>query len=267
MTAAYAHRRDLARVGDIIDAPGTPDADRPQVVFEELIDEWKHAILNDPRTLQDEIGPSGIGDECDRSLIRAVAEFTKAETKVNFKAWVGKAVHHELERIFGANPRYLVELPVTCGTIGGKPLKGSLDLYDTETHTIVDWKSKGPSTLAGHKKNGAGQLYRVQRHTYGLGAVAAGLPVRHVLNVYFPRNGEFRDIIYDAEPYDPQIALDAIARAEGMAQLVAGYGLPAALEMFPTLCTDIYCDWCPYERAKRPALALPSTKDVLGINA
>lgn len=249
--------------------PGIRKEDSPQDSFEQILWYWEDAIRNDPRELQIEVGPSGIGDECDRSLIHALHEDRVPEDKVNFKAEIGKAIHARLEGIFGspeiAPGLYLVEQKVTAGVINGRPLAGSCDLFDIPKGIVWDWKTTGPTTHTDAKRKGPKQVNRIQAHIYGLGMANAGQQVTHVGHVYIERNGEFRNITPWFEPFDPQIALDAITRAEGLAQLIEAYGIKATLDMHPQLCADQYCDWCPAERAKAARANPPSTKSVLGI--
>jgi hypothetical protein len=61
--------------------------------------------------------------------------------------------------------------------------------------------------------------------------------------MFLPRNGELREAVWWSEPYDEQIALDALARADGIHTLTAALGH----ESLPLLGTaDAFCRMCPY---------------------
>ena len=68
-------------------------ANSPQVVFEEIIEEVSWAIDNQPRNLQARIGPSEIGEPCDRALIAKMFNLPGPEEPPNFRAWVGTQMH------------------------------------------------------------------------------------------------------------------------------------------------------------------------------
>ena len=187
----------------------------------------EHAVINSPRSLQKRIGPSEVGTACDHCLAAKLAGWEQTEEGMAWLPFVGTAVHAELERIVtehenarNANHttgrRWLCERRVTVGQIGGVDITGSTDLFDVAAGTTWDWKIVGPGTLKSVRAHGPSEVYRVQAHLYGRGWAAAGHDVRHVGIVYLPRN-DMRGI--DAgllwhEPYNAQVAVDALARAE-----------------------------------------------------
>jgi hypothetical protein len=142
-----------------------------------LRDELRHiiadAITNHPRSLQAAIGPSGIGTPCTRKLAHRLLNTPEVSTRPPaWKPTVGHAIHTWLEDAIRASndpgeTRYLTELRVCIGQIGGVDITGNLDLYDRCTFTVVDWKSVGPSRLKHYRSKGPGQEYRVQIHSYG----------------------------------------------------------------------------------------------------
>jgi len=240
--------------------------DTPEVVFSELMEELNAAMVYAPRSLQKRIGPSEIGEPCTRALINKLMGTPEPERGPIFKAWVGTAMHAELERIFRASPlqlgadgpRYLLEQRVTIGQIGGVDITGSCDLFDTGSHTAVDWKSKGKTTMRNHKRHGPGQKYIVQLHCYGLGMVNAGHQVNTVMDIFMPRDGEFRDIFYHAEPFNPQIAIDALDRCNKLLTLAQTVGTATAVAMYPQ-CDDEFCDWCPNRKPFGSPNPVPTT--------
>lgn len=239
------------------------------LVGAELVDVIKNAIRNHPRSLQKAIGPSEVSHPCARRIgykLGGAEEINQTPDDTPWLPTIGTAVHAWLEEVFaGANPgdedlRWLVELRVGIGTILGAEITGSMDLYDRVTATVVDWKIVGPTTLRKYKANGPGPQYRGQIHSYGRGATRRGLPVDRVMIAFLPRNGELRDAYLWHEPYDEQVALDAIQRAEGIALAVGTLG-PAAYAQLGT--ADAYCNRCPFYRAGStdPATGCPGDEN------
>lgn len=232
----------------------SPPADAPETVFGELLEEIRSGIINHPRSLQKRIGPSEVGEPCARALIHKLAQHPEPERGPAWKPTVGTAIHQWIETTISASPlqqqwhRYLLETRVTVGQIGGIDITGSCDLYDTMTATAVDWKTKGRNTLRDHRRNGPGPQYRAQIHLYGRGMQLAGEKPRQVMIVFLPRDGELSDVFYWSEPYDEQVALDALARANQLHTLIETFGADQALALYPP-CDGEWCDWCRPPRA------------------
>lgn len=215
------------------------------------------AILNHPRSQQTRIGPSEIGAECDRRIGYKLAGHPEPD-QINWKATIGTAAHAWLETVFdtynldhpehGGQERYLVENRVSAGPIPhlGYEVEGSCDLYDRITGVVLDWKTVGPAQLRSYRAHGASHQYRVQAHTYGYAWQRAGHPVTHVAIVFLPRNGELSEAHVWSEPYQEQVALDALARLAGIAQVVGLLGREG-LHLLGT--HDSYCAFCPFYRA------------------
>jgi hypothetical protein len=195
----------------------------PALLFDELLYEIGQAITNHPRSQQTTIGPSEIGMPCARRLGHKLAGTEPPETHGRWLATIGTATHAWLEHALEAanarwvaecgKPRFLLEQRVTVGSIGGRPISGSTDVYDTVTSTVVDWKIVGPTRLKKYRREGPGQQYRVQGHLYGRGWAAAGYPVDAVMVAFLPRNAELRDAFHWSEPYQEDIAVAALNRA------------------------------------------------------
>lgn len=230
----------------------------PTVLRDELLWEIREAIDNTPRTLQTSIGPSELGIECQRRLAYMLAG--TPEVNVRKSPWlptVGTAVHGWAEDVFvRANKRYdvvryLVETRVEVGSliIGGRlrPIRGSSDLYDRITGTVIDWKIVGENTLKKVRARKApSDQYRAQAHLYGRGFMARGAYVARVAIFYLPRNGELSEAYFWAEDYDESVALDTLARAQETQLVVDAAGLTAP-GLLPT--TDAYCTFCPFYEA------------------
>jgi hypothetical protein len=203
-------------------------------------------VRNAPRTLQTDIGPSEIGVDCRRQLGFKVLNVTprSAAPAIAWRAWVGTAMHSELEVLFTleameTNQRWLTETRVV---IDDRGRYGSCDLYDAETCRITDWKSKSKTSMAHVKKHGPSERERKQQHLYGLGMERAGYVVEHVGLFYMMRDGEFTQRFYWSEPYDREVALAALANLDEVADLTDALGRAA----IPLLETADDCKWCPW---------------------
>lgn len=230
----------------------TPEAD-PQAVPTELRTIIEAAIANQPRSLQKAIGPSELGMDCTRCLTHKLAGTPEQAQSAAWLPFVGTAVHEELEAIFirheqtratlGMPHRYLPENRVTVGHIGGTPIAGSTDLFDTHTGTVTDWKIVGTNTLRSVKGNGASGQYRKQGMLYGKGWEDAGFTVTTILIYFLPRNAvSLADAIGWSAPYDRNVAEEALAHAERIHNLITTAGLPDALQAAgPHLGTGFTC--------------------------
>lgn len=246
------------------------DANSPETIWGELIEEIAYGLANQPRNLQKRIGPSEIGEECNRALIGKLMEQPDPEEgeKPNYRAWVGTCMHVGLESIFSssvmqqaqAGPRFLIEKLVHVGTIGDWPLIGKCDLFDTATGTVIDWKTKSMTQHELARKHGMGQKYRVQAQCYAHGMALKGYQVRQTMLGFLLRDGELNDAFQLSEPYDPQVAIDALDRANQLYALATMFGVETAQSMYPP-CEGPYCRLCGNYRAPyaQPRAAAPTT--------
>jgi hypothetical protein len=223
----------------------------PKLLRDELLHVIATQIDAHPRSAQTRIGPSEVGTPCARKLAYKLAG--TPETNIRSAAWrptVGTACHSWLEQACVAwnashsIERFYLEQRVTVGTIGGVEIIGSCDCYDRITATVIDWKVVGPTALKKYRRQSdPGQQYRTQAHLYGRGYVAAGLPVDQVAVMFLPQSGELSDAYYWTEPYDEQVALDGLSRADGIATLVAALSRAAPIAL-PAV--DSNCSYCPW---------------------
>lgn len=230
----------------------------PDLLRRELLDLIETAIREHPRSQQTRIGPSEIGHDCARRIgYKLLGHPENPGQPPNWKATVGTALHTWLEQVMGADnartwqpmgvSRWLLEQRVNVGEMLGQPIEGSCDLFDQVTGTVVDWKTCGPTQLAKYKTKGPGNNYRAQAHLYGRGWQRRGHNVERVAIVFLPRNGELADTVFWTEPYDEQIALDALQRLDGIALTVQALGVDA----LPVLGTaDAFCHMCDYFKAR-----------------
>lgn len=196
------------------------------------------AIDAQPRSQQVRIGPSEIGTPCDRCLVHKLAGTPEIDTDAPWLPFIGTATHAHLEDIFmaanGEKVRYLLEATVSVGTIGGVDITGHADLFDLELHRVGDWKIVGKTTLDRTRRHGPSATYRTQAHLYGRGFVRRGLPVKTVSIFFLPRNApSLRDALVWEEPYDEQVALDSLARADMFAAGISALGADAVLASMP----------------------------------
>jgi hypothetical protein len=218
----------------------------------------ENAILNDPRSLQTALGPSEIGCACDRCLIAMLAGHKADEEYAAWLPALGRAVHEWLELVViqhlvaTGTDRYITEGKVAVGTVGGVEITGNSDVFDTHTGTVIDYKLVGTTSLRDARKNGTKTTYRRQAHLYGRGWAAAGYDVRSVAVWYLPRNGFTIGGGYvHQEPYDEQVALEAIARADQFASWIAAMGADAVTAIAPPHTGQEFS--CPDEKADAKA--------------
>lgn len=213
--------------------------------YRHLIDD---AIANNPRSLQTRIGPSELGTDCLRCLGHKLAGIPE-QRDVAWLPWIGSAVHAAIEEVFLAanarlpDVRFLVEATVSVGEVDGVDITGHADLYDLDDATVTDFKCVGVTTLRDAKANGPTATYRKQAHLYGRGFTRRGLPVERVRIVYLPRNsvnGLADAVVWD-EPYDEQVALDTLARADALAKAIR---LAGAEKVLPGLQAAPGCHSC-----------------------
>jgi len=212
--------------------------------------EWiiRDAIVNHPRSQQVEIGPSEVGLDCTHCLALKIAGVEEVrDPDDSWLATVGTAFHSWLQATFNAYDdqfkpaarRFLTEMRVEVGEVDGRMISGSCDLYDRHEASVTDWKLVGITTLKAVRKlkeqGDTKAVYRRQGHLYGKGAIARGLPVERIRVAYLPRNGRFglREAVVFDEPYDEQIALDALARANAVADTTHAIGLKQFVPMAP----------------------------------
>lgn len=221
------------------------------VLHAELLDKIKHHSTNAPRSLQKEIGPSEVGDPCERKLgfkMFNIEPPMRPPSRNNdmWKANVGTAIHAYLEDVFGNDPDYYTERRVTVGAWydGQKShvLQGSTDLFHKPSGTVLDWKTTSVSMMEDYARGKLPEVYRTQIHLYGLGYENAGHDVKRVGLVFLPRDNDLNisSSVLHVEAYDRQVALDAIKRLEDIAARSGGTDF-ASLETASSYCTR--CPW------------------------
>mgnify|MGYP001570760602 CR=1 FL=1 len=227
----------------------------PDPIGTELSGVIRRTATNLPRNRQETIGPSEMGDECDRRLamklwgVPAVSDFSDPWPSI-----VGTATHTWLADAFRAEnslyalPRWIVEQKVYPDDAH----PGSCDLYDVHRAGVLDWKILGTTSMKKYKAQGPSTRYIVQSHLYGLGFRRLGFNVKTVSIVMLPRGGMLAGIHVWTAAYDEAVALKALARVGDIACSVYDVAdrdeiAPAEWESIPaTPSTD--CAYCPYKR-------------------
>jgi hypothetical protein len=224
---------------------------KQHALTQSITDLIMHKYHRAPRSLQQEIGPSEIGEDC----LRKLAYNIMREPKLNdggdpLPSIIGTASHLWMEDACNqwnahiGRTRYIAEaaFPIVPG------MPGHCDCYDVDTATVIDWKFPGVTKMTAYKKGGPSLQYRSQAHLYGKGWSQLGAPVKDVAIVFFPRGGMLSGMHIWSEPFDVAIADAALARYYGTTELA----LALDVEHFPEnymripatkghACT--YCNW------------------------
>lgn len=204
------------------------------------------------RNQQATLGPSEIGSPCDRRLAMSLLRFPPVNSGGdNWASFVGTCTHAGLADMFvwanAGSGRYHPE--VALAYPAEHVPKGTTDLIDTTLCMVMDHKLMGGWSLDKLRTSGPSDTYRVQAHTYGYGAKLKGFDIKDVAIIAWPRERGTLDELYVwTEPYDPDVARQALARVEQIAELVISNGDPEAdgmaYENFPIDNSD--CRYCPY---------------------
>lgn len=248
----------------------------PDLVLTDIFGIISDALTNDPRSKQTRIGPSEMGNPCDRRIGYHLAGITKANKRGNQVAWkpaIGTAVHSMFADIFSrdelarfnadtnADPRWYVEDRLNVGSINDTDIDGSCDLFDAWTGGVIDWKFTTRNMIREkYRPHGPGDQYRTQAHLYGRGWQRRGFTPRWVAIVFMTRDGEFTDRHVWHENYDEQIALNALDRVASIGNALQALGPDFVIPTLPA--TEAHCNYCPWFASSSSNLA----KSCPGIN-
>ncbi|MGW4028203.1 hypothetical protein ACWEFL_02605 [Streptomyces sp. NPDC004838] len=214
------------------------------------------ADSNSARSLQKAIGPSEVGEPCERQLSYKILDWPESNTArdpiaaiigTGFHMWIGEKFEARNESLGGS--RYKIEDRVTVreGYTPQATLAGSADLFDRMLAANLDWKLVGQSSLDKYRRQGPGDKYRIQAHLYGLGQENAGETVNRVVIVFIARYHELRVHVW-SEPYDRTIALDALARLDRIRDRVMDLDPEAHPQRWADIPTPEKpnCRFCPW---------------------
>lgn len=204
-----------------------------------------------PRSLQTTIGPSELGTPCDRRLAYRLAGSKEFNHHMDpLISVVGTGLHSWLEaavRRFNATFGDDTLIPESEIIYDDEGNTGRSDLYHRQLQAVIDFKSCGPDVLKKLPDVGPERGHRVQGHLYGGGYIRAGLPVKQIMLAYIPRSGLLRSIYVWREPYDPQVAMDALRRRDELAALVKLTGPFDPRQYATEGVTEKDCWFCPYK--------------------
>lgn len=226
----------------------------PSVLADRITGEIRDIIVafenNRDRTKQTAMGPSGIGSPCARCLARNVLgcpvergydpHVWRRIVGTAVHAWLAEAALHHNKAI--GRGRYVIESRVHPDGKASEllPKGGDADLYDGDTDTVVDYKTKSFNGIKEVKANGPKQQQRYQGHLYGLGFARLGRPVKNVALAFIPREGALRDFYVHVEPYDEAVAVEALERFRTIRTLALANGVA----ILPHLPADPDCFDC-----------------------
>jgi len=220
----------------------------------------RRAAEASPRNQQVAVGPSEMGDECDRRLAYRALDVKGPNTSGDpWPSIVGVAVHGWLADAFTlenqrlGRVRYLIEQRVFM-TDG---ISGTCDLFDVDQAEVIDHKILGTTSMKKIKSGDIAARYQVQLQLYGFGLRRAGRRVERVSLACYPRGGFLDGLYVWSTDYDEATALAALARFSNIsaAALVLNLDDPSTSfwGMIPAQPTPERCAWCPYWRPGRPA--------------
>lgn len=174
-------------------------------IANELIKAVTSTSKGSSRSQQREVGPSEIGG-CRRKVWLKLqgVEQTNTDT-LRLASIMGTAIHTYIQEAFERQDpfkeRYILEGEFTAAGI-----RGHVDMYDKEKNEVIDWKTTKKSNLTYFPS----KQQRWQVQLYGFLIRESGLPVDNVTLVAIARDGDERDIVYHTEPYDAEVAAEAI---------------------------------------------------------
>jgi len=191
-----------------------------------------------PRSLQERIGFSEVGGDCDRRLAHRLRGTPRLNFPDPLASLLGTFIHDGLAEVFrrrdAGSGRYLVEHRVEY-----KGIRGTVDLFDRRLKLAIDWKTKPLAKIKRIRAGGPSPDYVIQLQGYGAALKAAGEDVHEVALVFLPVDGTLSDIHVWRSPLDISIADKAIARfvtLEGR-DVIDVPATPSNL-----------CPWCPWYR-------------------
>jgi len=213
-----------------------------------------------PRTLQKSLGPSELGEECDRQVVGKMAAVKRTNNVYDpWASQMGTWGHAGLELAFTWENdqlgyiRWVTEQRVTPDP-GPDPHPGTADLYDAFEQTLVDHKFLGETSGSKVRTGRVPHKYFVQMLLYAEGYRQLGLPVKRLALAVWPRTKSSLDDMYvwsyDCQPEaDAMLVADVLARTRIRQQLAdevrAGR---LTIKDIPPTPSDESCIFCPLYR-------------------
>lgn len=226
------------------------------------------------RDRQRRVGPSELGDPCQRCLAEKLIGAHEDERQgTPLAPFLGTAFHayadslsHAYEEGDRGNGLVLTECLVEVGEAGGYgTVTGSMDRFDVREGHGIDWKILSKRRIRDMSRafdpngewwdfsqatsNAASTLtkYLLQLTLYGRGMERAGYEVNRLSLVMLPRDATI-DTIEDAATeleieYRPDVAERVLARAGAIFEWASQN--PERVDLLPS---DPYCYYCKYNR-------------------
>lgn len=226
------------------------------VLKQQLTDIISWYDQENPRAKQQAIGPSEIGDLCDRRIGYRLANISAVNTA--FDPWagiVGTALHTWLEKAVRAwceahgSSEWHTETTLYLNEF----VEGHADLYNSKFQSVIDWKSASKDVITYAKNHGPSAGYMIQTQLYGYMFEQAGQKVSRVALVFLPRAGWLRDMYVWSAPYDRAVAENALNRMYGIARQVVELDVLNQSHRWEQI--DAHpgkgCGYCPWFHARR----------------
>lgn len=223
--------------------PAAPTKEEPVLsVPSMLAGEWARDVImsvahNSPRSLQAHLGPSEIGQQCERRIAYRVLGTPYVNYPDPLKAMLGTGFHEVMaEGLARLDPRrYAVEIPVTY-----RGISGQLDVYDRYRKRVVDWKTSLLKRIRRYRREGIPVNGRVQIAIYAEGLRAAGEDVQETSLIYVPRDDELGPLYAWVGKPDKALADEYIDRYFAIEEKAREHGVAA----LPITATPL-CKYCP----------------------
>ena len=184
-----------------------------------------------PRSQQESIGWSSVASDCRRetwSRLHGVPQVNRPNMRT-LASLRGHAVHAYVEPAFVA-AGWETELPVEYAGI-----PGNVDLY--RDGVVEDTKTGDGDKVRSLRLYGPSRAWRVQVQGYARAIADSGRPVHTVrITAYAVDSSE--EVVTWEEPYDPQVAEDAVADLAVLAE----QDEPPRFGKDPSYCQH----WCPF---------------------
>jgi len=189
------------------------------------------------RSQQVAVGPSAIGG-CHRRLWHDLAQTEPTNVGDKLAAILGTMVHKGIEEALRTVDPFGVQYELEI-SVEADGIPGNVDCYDKINQMVIDWKTikKGNGRYFG--KANRQQMWQI--HMYGYLLSKNGYTVKDVALVGIPRDGKFKDILVYSEPYDENIAQEALAHLWETKDMVEIGEKP-----YPEKPLAFCADFCPY---------------------
>jgi hypothetical protein len=245
------------------------DEDDPfaAMLKQKLIDIIRWAETQNPRAKQVAIGPSEIGEPCDRRIGYRMAEIPAVN--YSFDPWaaiMGTAIHSWLDDAVHLwmkehnSDEWATETTLAINDF----VEGHSDLYWKLHQTVIDWKGAGPDVMKKIIRDGPPFGYQIQTHIYGYGFEQAGWPVKKVALAFLPRAGWLKNMYVWTADYDRSLAEAALNRLSVIATQLVNLDILTdgnihrweQVEATPSN----NCGWCPwYDPGREPEQGADNT--------